>query len=554
RQGGRADEMNPLGATEARASGDVASLGEDLERARSALRELNKVGMALMSERDPDRLLGLILTRARRLTASDAGSLYLVVEGEAGGRRLHFLRAQNDSLPEMPDPDFTLPLDRTSVAGYAALSGEPLVIDDAYEIAEDEPYSFNRSFDETHGYRANSMLVVPMIDHRDRVVGVIQLINPKADPGATIRDEDDVREYVRPYTGREVELARSLAGQAAVSIENGRLYRDIENLFEGFVKAAVTAIDQRDPTTSGHSVRVTELTMGLAEVVNEQDEGRFADVHFTDEEMKELRYSGLLHDFGKIAVREEILVKRKKLPPAMWERLEARFQRIRDLARARYQADRAEYLEEHGRDEYDGFITERNLELDRELERIDRYWDAVRRANEPRVLPEEGAEILEEIRDARATDLTGDEVPFLTDYELHYLRIEKGSLDREEVRQIQSHVAHGYEFLQEIPWTEELERVDEIMLGHHEKLNGRGYPRGVEGEEIPLKTRMMTVADIFDALTASDRPYKKALPVERVLEILRMEAEEGALDPDLVDLFIEKKVYERVLEVDWREL
>lgn len=525
-----------------------------LERMHDQLEELNKVGMALMSERDPDRLLGLILTQARRLTGSDAGSLYLVEEGEDARSYLHFLRAQNDSLRDVPDPDFKLPLDRTSIAGYAASTGEPLIIDDAYEIPDDEPYSFNRAaFDEKYGYRAKSMLVVPMVDHQDQVVGVLQLINKKSGPDADIRTEEDARQHVLPYGKRDVEVVSSLAGQAAVSIENGQLYQAIQHLFAGFIEAAVTAIDQRDPTTSGHSVRVTELTCALAGVVDRQSEGPFADVSFTAEEMRQLRYAGLLHDFGKVGVREEILVKQKKLPPAMWERLAARFQRVRDIHRARFHRDVGRYVEEHGQDGYEAFLERRKAELREELERAERYWEAVRDANEPRVLPEEGAEILAEIRDTSVEDLEGEAIPLLTDEELHYLRIRRGSLDPSEMEQIQSHVTHSETFLQEIPWTEELSRIEEIVRGHHEKLNGTGYPRGVSADEIPLETRMMTVADIFDALTASDRPYKKAMPVEKALGILRMEAEEGALDPDLVELFIESGVYERVLEKDWRE-
>ncbi|MDX1566184.1 MAG: HD domain-containing phosphohydrolase [Longimicrobiales bacterium] len=535
---------------------ELDHLRGELDRANEALRELNRIGIALMSERDPDRLLGLILTQARKLTRSDAGSLYLVVDGEEEGEpnRLHFLRAQNDSIPGLPEPDFTLPLDETSVAGYAALTADPLVIDDAYRIPEDAPYSFNRGFDEEYGYRAKSMLVAPMIDHRGRVVGVLQLINRKRDSEARIRGEEDAEKHVIPYSEQDVDQVQSLAGQAAVSIENGRLYQEIENLFEGFITAAVTAIDQRDPATSGHSVRVTELTCGLAEVVSDQGEGPFADVSFSREEMKQLRYAGLLHDFGKVGVREEVLTKRKKLPPESWARIESRFQRVREVIKARFEMDRADRLESRGNEGYDAWLGDRRARLEEDLARIDRYWTAVTEANEPKPLPEEGAEILDEVHGTTIRDLSGEEIELLTDKEIHYLQIRRGSLDEEEMKQIQSHVLHGFHFLQEIPWTEELSRVADIMIGHHEKLTGEGYPHGVEGDAIPLETRMMTVADIFDALTAADRPYKKAMPVERALEILRMEAAEGALDADLVDLFVESGVYERVLDTDWREL
>ncbi len=524
------------------------------DRAQEEMREVNKIGMALMSERDPDRLLGQILTQARRLTTSDAGSLYLVEEREDGTKNLHFLLAQNDSLPNLPNPDFHLPLDTSSVAGYVGYTGEVLVLDDAYEIPPDRPYTFNRGFDESVGYRGKSMLVVPMTDHRDHVVGVVQLINRKRDPEGVIRDEASASEHVVPFSQRDVELVRGLAGQAAVSIENGRLYQDIENVFEGFIRAAVTAIDQRDPTTSGHSVRVTELTCDLAQAAHDATQGPYKDVSFTTDEMKQLRYAGLLHDFGKVGVREEVLVKMNKLSPVLETRVLARFDYIRQWLEAEAERKKAEYLMESGPA---GYEVQRHIfdrELAEALNRLDRYREAVLEANTPRVLAEEAAGILEEIAATRYVAPDGSEQPYIQPEELHFLKIPRGSLDPDERKQIESHVVHSYDYLVQIPWTDDLTRIPEIVQGHHEKLNGRGYPRGVTGEEIPLETRFMTVCDIFDALTASDRPYKKAMPVDRALSILQMEADEGALDPDAVELFTTSKVYERVLNTDWREL
>jgi HD-GYP domain-containing protein (c-di-GMP phosphodiesterase class II) len=523
-------------------------------RAQARMREVNKIGMALMSERDPDKLLGLILTQARRLTTSDAGSLYLVEEGEDGIEHLHFLLAQNDTLPELPNPDFILPLDTTSVAGYVGSTGETLVLGDAYEIPEDRPYTFNRGFDEAQGYRGKSMLVVPMMDHRDKVQGVIQLINRKRDPAGEIRDDESADAHVIPYSQRDVELVQGLAGQAAVSIENGRLYQDIENLFEGFIKAAVTAIDQRDPTTSGHSVRVTSLTCDLAQAAHDASEGPYKDVSFTREEMKQLRYAGLLHDFGKVGVREEVLVKMNKLSPVLEATVLSRFDYIDMWLEAENERKKGTYLLEKGTS---GYMVQRQVfdrELTEALTRMEVYRKAVIDANTPRVLEEDAAGILDEIAASSYTAADGSEKPYLTDEELHFLRIPRGSLDGEERKQVESHVVHSYNYLLEIPWTDELTRIAEIVQGHHERLNGKGYPHGVAGDEIPIETRFMTVCDIFDALTASDRPYKRAMPVDRALSILQMEADEGALDQDAVDLFVESKVYDKVLNTDWREL
>jgi len=535
--------------------------------AQSRLRELNKIGMALMSERDPDALLGMILTQARRLTRSDAGSLYLVESVEAGeggardgdggasdgagAERLHFLRAQNDSLPDLPSPDFTLPISPESIAGFVASTGQTLKLDDAYEIPESATYSFNRGFDETHGYRAKSMLVVPMIDHRDRVVGVLQLINRKREVQATIRSEEDATRWVEPYSPEDVETVQSLAGQAAVSIENGQLYQDIENLFDGFIKAAVTAIDRRDPTTSGHSVRVTELTVDTARIMHEKTDGPFADVRFTDEEMKQLRYAGLLHDFGKVGVREEVLVKQKKLLPVLEARLEARFEIIRKTLEADAAIAKAEAL--RGKDDPEA-VDQIEAQLEADLADLQRALETIREANIPRVLEGETAEELLEIGKRSYLNSAGEPAPWLTEEELHYLSIKRGNLDPDERKQIESHVIHSYDFLLEIPWTDDLGRIAEIVRGHHEKLNGTGYPDGVGADSLSIETRIMTVCDIFDALTASDRPYKKAMPVEKALQILRWEAEEGALDSDIVELFIESEVYQKVLGVDWREL
>lgn len=532
---------------------ELEATRRELQQARAELTELNKIGMALMSERDPEQLLGLILTQARSLTGSDAGSLYLVEEDEDGCEWLHFLRSQNDTLPDLPSPDFTLPLNERSVAGYAALTGVPLLLDDAYEIPEDKPYSFNKeAFDEKFGYRAKSMLVVPMVDHKDKTVGVLQLINRKSEASAKIHTDADSDLWVLPYTDREVSIVSSLAGQAAVSIENRQLYQDIENLLEGFIKASVTAIDRRDPTTSGHSVRVTELTCDTAELVNQQTEGPFADAYFSPQEMKQLRYAGLLHDFGKVGVAEATLVKQKKLPPVMGARVEGRFQLIKKTLEGEAATKRMAAVREHGVDGAADILAAIDARLADDLDTLQQYEQAVKDANVPRVLDEDAAGILLEIADRTYTAPDGSEQTYITPEELHYLSIKRGNLDEAERKEIESHVVHSYDFLLNIPWTEEFARIAEIVRGHHEKLNGTGYPDGVTGEELSLETRIMTVCDIFDALTASDRPYKKAMPVEKALQILRWEAKDGALESDIVELFIAGEVYEKVLNTDWR--
>jgi HD-GYP domain-containing protein (c-di-GMP phosphodiesterase class II) len=521
----------------------------ELERTRNELHELHNIGMALMTERDPDRLLVQILDQAMRLTSSDAGSLYLSERAADGAQLLRFKLAQNDSIPDLPLVEFTLPADRSSVAGYAAVTAEPFMLDDAYDTP-DAPYSLNRSFDERFGYRTKSMLVVPMADHRGEVVGVLQLINRKSDAGASIRTEADADACVLPYGDHELQLVRALAGHAAISIENSRLYAQIQNLFESFVKAAVTAIDQRDPTTAGHSIRVAALTIDIAQAVERHGTPSYADVRFTREQIRELRYAAMLHDFGKVGVREEVLIKAKKLPPSLGERVESRFDLIRRTVEAEYHRRRVDVLLQGD--------TALSRELDEEfrerMAELDRFHEAVRHANEPTVLPADAAQILDEIGSRSFETPAGAAHPYLTDEELRFLRIPRGTLNERERLEIESHVEQTYQFLRQIPWTDDLRNLPEIAYGHHEKLNGRGYPRGQHADAIPVQTRIMTISDIFDALTASDRPYKRALSVERALDILQMEARDGMLDDELVKLVIESQVYKRILEQDWREL
>jgi HD-GYP domain-containing protein (c-di-GMP phosphodiesterase class II) len=491
-----------------------------------------------------------ILDQAKRLTSSDAGSLYLVEKDAEGNGRLRFKMSQNDSLQNLPFSEFTLPIDETSLAGYAATTGKPLVLEDAYELGENKPYSFNRSFDERFGYRTKSMLVVPMVDHRDETVGILQLMNSKSDPFAVVTDNESADEYVLPYGPHELQLVQSLAGQAAISIENSQLYAQIQNLFESFVKAAVTAIDQRDPTTAGHSIRVAALTVDIAEALERVSRGPYAGTRFTREQIRELRYAAMLHDFGKVGVREEVLVKAKKLPPSLYERVEARFDLIRRTMEAEYFRRRADFTRGGNQDA----LREVEEAFQRELDELDHFQGAVRKANEPAMLPEEAASILGEIALRRYRTSNGDEAPYITPEELHFLSIPKGSLDEHERLEIESHVEQTYRFLSQIPWTEDLKNLANIAYGHHEKLNGRGYPRGIAGADIPVQTRIMTISDIFDALTASDRPYKPAMPSERAISILNMEANQGLLDKDLVEIVTEGELYRRVLERDWRDL
>ncbi len=518
-------------------------------RAEAAIRsreigELTRIGVALGTERDVRALLDLILTQARRITSSDAGSLYLVELSEQGQKRLRFRLAQTYSKPEAPFVEFTIPVDRSSLAGYTAVTGEPLVLDDAYFLPPDVEYSINRSFDERYGYRTKSMLVIPMKDHRDEIIGVLQLINRKRQFDAVLATPADVEQQVVPYSRRTVELVTALAGQAAVAIENSQLYERIEQMFEGFVKAAVHAIEQRDPTTFGHSGRVANMTMELAQVVDRAGDGAYRHVKFSREQLREIRYAGLLHDFGKVGVREQVLVKAKKLYPLQLELIRQRHDFVRRTAEQEFWRKRAEFLETHGPEGYEAFRRALEQQLACELRELDGFLDAVAQANEPTVLPAQRFEELSALALRTYEDLAGTPRPYLTEDEMRYLTIPKGTLDEAERLEIESHVTHTYRFLQQIPWTRELQQIPLIAYGHHEKLDGGGYPRRVTGEAIPIQTRMMTISDIYDALTAADRPYKAAVASPRALDIMTEEVQTGQLDRELFRLFVDGRVFD----------
>ena len=523
---------------------DHAHARREAAVSRRELRELNQIGVSLSAERDTDELLTLILSKAREITQSDAGSLYVVEDAADGTARLRFKLAQNDSV-RVPFTEFTLPIDDASVAGYVALTGTVLQLDDAYVLPPGSHFRINRDFDERVGYRTKSMLVVPLATPQGTVIGALQLINCKRDPAAVFPTPADVLAHVIPYPPHFRDLVASLASQAAVALENSRLYQSIQLLFEGFVQASVTAIESRDPTTSGHSFRVADFTVALASAVDRADHGVFRGVRFSHDEMKEIRYASLLHDFGKVGVREEVLVKAKKLPVGQLDMIRQRGEIIRRGLELRHARRKTDWLLQHGREGFADRSAQWDAELAVVLAELDQQLKAVAAANEPTVMPDDISASIRDLAVHAYADHLGDSLTLITPEEARVLAIPRGSLTPAEYEQIQSHVVHTYQFLKQIPWTKELSRVPEIARSHHEKLNGGGYPDGWRAPDIPVQTRMMTISDIFDALTSRDRPYKPAVPVERALDILGQERKSGALDGDLLQLFIAVRPWER---------
>jgi len=526
----------------------IEQLDQAVSRKTEDLHELNKIGVALSAERDINKLLELILFKCREITAADAGSLYLVERAKddatGAGDQLSFVLAQNDSVA-VPFQKTKFPLKETSIAGYAALTGKVVNVPDAYNPPAGSPFKVSRSFDEKSGYKSRSMLVVPMRDHQDKTIGVVQLINKKRDAKTVLRPVTLVDSTVIPFTSVDEELVTSLASQAAVAYENTRLIQDIKNLFNAFVDASVTAVESRDPTTSGHSKRVAILTVGTAEKVDAIDSGPFKDLRFTKDQLQEIRYASLLHDFGKVGVREKVLIKGKKLYIGEMMVLKQRFAYIKRTLEAEHLRAKLDQVQA-GRSSPD-LLAEMDRAYEERQRDIDGIMRMVMQANEPTVLEEDSFRALLDLPSRTFSDMDGALQPFLTPNEVQALSIRKGSLSEKERREIESHVTHTFRFLSEIPWTGEYRRVPEIAYAHHEKLDGTGYPRRLPANEIPIQSKMMAICDIFDALVAWDRPYKKSVPVDKALRILGEEAGSGKLDKDLLSLFIEAKIYEKTL-------
>ncbi|HSY23549.1 MAG TPA: HD domain-containing phosphohydrolase [Polyangiaceae bacterium] len=522
---------------EAKARADAR--GQWVNRYRYELGELIHIARAMTTVRDVDQLLGLILEKARFVTGADAGSIY-IVEHASGGAHLRFKLTQNDSV-KFDSREFTMPLSERSVAGCVALRKTTLNIADVYDLPPGSSYQFDSSFDRRTGYMTRSMLVAPLVSQRGEVIGVIQLINKKRDAAAKLVTTADVDRQVVSFDERSEELLGMLASQAGVSLETAMLYTEIRELFDGFVSASVEAIESRDPTTSGHSRRVAELTVALARTVSGETSGPFADATFTREDLRELEYASLLHDFGKIGVREKVLVKAKKLYPEQFDLLRGRFDYVARSVEADILARKVHLLET-------GAPRESIDALDRELARrkieIEQAWESIEHANEPSVLSAGDFERIDAIARETFVDRLGNVRTLLDEAETASLKLNRGSLTTSEFDEIRSHVSHTFRFLSQIPWGKSLRRVPLIAGAHHERLNGTGYPNRLRAEEIPVQSKMMSIADIFDALTASDRPYKKAVPVVRAVDILEYGVRDGHLDGDLVRIFTEARVWE----------
>jgi HD-GYP domain-containing protein (c-di-GMP phosphodiesterase class II) len=447
--------------------------------------------------------------------------------------------------------EFSIPLTQKSLAGYVALTGRCLNIPDAYDLPPEFPYQFDCSFDHNMGYRTRSVLVLPMQNQEQETIGVLQLINRKFQPD-TIVTRENVLDVTQPFSDWEKRIIRSLASQAAISIERNQLQESIENLFEGFVKASVQIIEARDPTTYGHSERVADLTVRLAEETSDVTKGRLEQICFNERQIQEIRYAALLHDFGKVGVPEAVLGKQKKLYPLQLELVQSRFALVRRTLEMECAQAKFQHLVEHphawGKHSAQDCphcdrLTQLDDRLSQAIAQLENYWEVLLETNEPQILAVQPLTQLQELAQYTYRDVNGDRQPLLSSTELAQLMVSKGSLTLAEREAIQSHVTHTYEFLRRIPWTKQLKDVPSIAYGHHEKLDGSGYPLNLEQPKILIQSQIMAIADIYDALTAGDRPYKKGLSVASAIKILRQEAAQNKLNQELIDLFEQRQIF-----------
>lgn len=488
---------------------------------QKTLEKLNNIFIELSSERDPKQLLGTILVKAIDLVDAETGQLYLMEEVD--GEMVFKLKVTHLGTNQVSILPHQVKVGENSICGYAALTGKVVNIPAFSEMRPTSVPQYLRSVDLNPPTPLQSILTLPFKSSRNEIIAILQIANKKS------------TSLVREFEIEEESLLNSLSTQAAICLENVDLYADIQKLFEGFVKASITAIEARDPSTGGHSERVAKLCVGLARATSECNVGIYRSVKFKDQEIRELEYAALLHDFGKIGVREEVLVKAKKLHS--WQ-----LDSIRERIKICKAAVKIAYLEQRLKEGSEPAQAER--EFTSKIQKIEEYWRIIVSSNEPTVLRKEAAAILTEIKNEQLLLPDGSFIALLAEEEYKALAVTQGSLTEAERLEVESHVRHTYQFLKMIPWTKDFKNLSEIAYGHHEKLDGSGYPRGLISHEIPLQSKIMTIADIYDALTAADRWYKEAVPKEKALEILAFEVNQGKLDPVLYELFVEKKIYE----------
>ena len=508
---------------------------------------LTSIGLALSGEKNIGRLLEMIVDEARRIANADAGTLYILDKKE---NCLRFQILQNDTmnirkggisgeaiddLPSVPLYDADGHPNHANVSSYVALTGKRIAIADVYEASEFE-FSGTRKYDSATGYRSRSMLVIPMADHENRIIGVLQLLN------ATDPESGEVVSFLP----ESVDLVASLASQAAVALTNARLIEDLQKLFDSFIRSIATAIDEKSPFTGGHIARVVTLTMDIARAINESDRDCFKDVRFSPDELEELRIAAWMHDIGKITTPEHLVSKTNKLEGIFdrIELLETRFALIQQVFENECLKRKIEILQSgEAAACRDQSFDQLNADLQRKITDLANDLDLLRRINSDKQQANEQTVVHVAGIAQKTFPLDGREQPYLTAEEKECLSILRGNLLESERKIIEHHAEMTRRITRELPFPERLARVPEYAAGHHEKLDGSGYPAGLKAADIPIQSRIIAVADVFEALTARDRPYKGPMTVSQALKILGFMKKDGHIDPDIYDLFVDKKLY-----------
>lgn len=506
--------------------------------------QLNEIGTSLIAVQNLDELLKLIVKKTRQILCADTSCLYLTVDTSSQNNKPTLLKFKlaNYDTNELNLFESYVDINEKNLLGFVASQRKSIRIDDM-RVPNEYAFEFDNHPDTQTMYPFKSVIAVPLISNKNRVIGVLMIWNKKKIRKSVVTLEN-VDSYVTPFTATDESLLKSIAGQASVAIENAKLYTDISNLFDGFIRASVTAIEARDPTTYGHSERVSQLSLALGRELSEIDFGPYKNVSFSDQQLKELEYAALLHDFGKIGVRENILVKDKKLFPYEIQHVHDRVDLWKQSKIIEFNQKKIDHLVREGKLD-ETLFNKLEKEYHEQFKAVDHAFKLFMQSNEPTPSrPEiiEAVKLLTELEFTRPNPNSMSEI-ILEQNDFLRLCIKGGSLSQKERKSIQAHVSFTYQFLNKIPWTEELAKIPEIAHAHHEKIDGSGYPRGIAGEHIPLPAKVMAVTDVFDALVARDRPYKKAIPVLEALKILEAEGKDRKLDQDLVEIFTYRSIF-----------
>ena len=522
-----------------------------IDSLQNQISNMSAIGLALSKEKDMDKLLEMILFEAKRISNADGGTLYMMTDDQ----RLKFSIMITDSLnihmggtsgKEIPFYPVKLYMDdgqpnKTMIAANAGLTGDTINIPDAYK-AKGFDFSGTKAFDEKTGYRSKSFLTVPLKNHEDEIIGVLQLLNA----------QDIKTKKVIPFSDSVQKSVEALSSQAAVAITNKNLIKDLEVLFESFIKLIASAIDAKSPYTGGHCSRVPEITMMLAESVNEINDGPFAGIQFTDKEMYELKIAAWLHDCGKVATPEAVVDKGTKLE-TIYDRIHTVATRFEVLKRD----EEIKYLKKQLKIQKDDSLIE-NQKKEALKKARTLYLKRIKQQEDDKSFIEEsnvGGEFMSQDRKDRVNKIAsyrwkdnGSPKPFFSEDEVYNLCISRGTLTPEERKIINDHIVVTIDMLEQLPYPKHLRNVPEFAGGHHEKLDGTGYPKGLNHSEMSVQAKIMAIADIFEALTARDRPYKKGKTLSQAMRILGFMKNDAHIDTELFEVFVQEKIYLKYAE------